>query len=79
MPKLEIPDVPDQLYRQIEESARRKGVPLGQEAAELLAKGAADDEAREAQLLAETRRDRESLDLYLTDADISEAKREGAA
>jgi hypothetical protein len=78
MPKLEIPDVPKHLYKWLRDSARRKGIPLGEEAVAVLAKGAANDDAREAALLAETRRGRRSLKgVYVTEADLQAAKQRG--
>ena len=78
MPKLEIPDIPETLFQQIVESARRKGVSPAQQAAEMLARGIADD-AAEATLMAEARRDRESLGAFATEPEINAAKRQGAS
>jgi plasmid stability protein len=78
MPNLEIPDMPDSLYKKIAELARSKGVPVEQEVKEILAKGLAADEAAEAELMAEIRRGREALgDIYLTEAEIQAGKRWG--
>lgn len=72
MPKVEIPDVPKELYDRIVELARSKDVSLGEEVLEILAKG------YEADFLAEVRRDREELKhIYLTDEQINDAKRWG--
>jgi hypothetical protein len=78
MPKLEIPDIPENLFQQIVESARRKGVSPAQQAADILARGIADD-AAEARLMAEARKDRESLAVFVTETELGAAKRQGAS
>jgi plasmid stability protein len=76
MRKLEILEVPDNLYDQIAEAARRKGVSISQEAADILARGITGDEAREVELLNEAREARKSMKgFFLTEADIQAAKR----
>jgi hypothetical protein len=82
MPKLEIPDVPENLYRQIAELARQNGTSLEEEAAQILARGIpggiATDDRAETLLLTEVRRTRQSLkDIYVTEEEIQAAKRRG--
>lgn len=71
--------IPQNLFHQIEDRARTQGTTVDDQAAELLAKALAED-PREAELLAEIRREREEMasrGVFLTNASIAEAKRWG--
>ena len=77
MRTLEIPNLPEPLYQQIERLARLRGRPVGDVAAEFLARGIAATEAAEETLLAEIRAEREEMarrGVFLTDEDIRRAK-----
>ena len=68
--------VPENLFHQIEERARTQGTTVDDQAAELLAKALAED-PREAELLAEIRKEREEMasrGVFLTNESIAEAK-----
>lgn len=80
MRTLEIANIPDELYEQIEKLARVKGCSVSALAADVLAKGMAGDEDREAALMAEIRAEREALakrGVWVTDEDIRSAKNWG--
>lgn len=70
-------NVPDELYRQIEEQAKRSGrSPMDQ--ARIMLEKALADELAEAQLLAEVRQGRVAHpDLFLTEPELQRAKRWG--
>jgi hypothetical protein len=71
--------LPKTLFLQIEERARTNGTSVDAEAAELLARALADD-AREAELLAEIRNERQEMadrGVFITDDFINEAKNWG--
>ena len=71
--------VPENLLHMIEARARNQGTTVDVQVAELLAKALAED-AREAELLAEIRKEREEManrGVFLTDDFINEAKRSG--
>ncbi len=79
MAPLQISDLPENIYRQLEQQAREIGVTVAKCAAMLLAR-AVEEEEREQHLLAEIRREREELarkGVYATQAIIDEAKRWG--
>lgn len=78
MARLEIPDLPENVYKEIVARARVHGVPAEQEAARILVNAIASDDEAEARLLAEIRAGREALgNLYVTEAELQEAKRWG--
>ena len=80
MRTLEIPNLPDELYQQIEKLARIHGRSVGEEAAEFLLRGLSNDEDREAMLMEEIRADREAMakrGVWITPEDIRAAKNWG--
>jgi len=71
--------VPDDLFKELEERARARGISVDGEAAELLAR-ALDRDKRESQLMSEIRKEREELarrGVFLTDEIIQQAKNWG--
>ncbi|HYO07711.1 MAG TPA: hypothetical protein VER17_01955 [Tepidisphaeraceae bacterium] len=76
MPRVEIADVPDDVYTELEARARQNGKSVGEQAADYLRQALAE-EAAEARLLAEIRREREALNVWVTDADLGQAKHWG--
>ncbi len=80
MATLEIPNLPDEVYRQIAEHARLRGRTVSQLAAELIAQALATDEQAEAKLLEEIRAEREALarrGVFITDEDIRRGREWG--
>jgi plasmid stability protein len=80
MRTLEIANLPDELYQQIEKLARVKGRSVSELAADMLAKGLAEDSDAEAALMAEIRAGREVManrGVWITDEDIRVAKNWG--
>lgn len=80
MPMLEIPNLPEELYQQIETLARVRGKSVSEVAADFLAKALADDEETEARLMAEIRAEREEMakrGVWITEEDINEARNWG--
>ena len=80
MRTLEIANLPDELYEQIEKLARVKGRSVNELAADMLAKGLAIDSEAEATLMAKIRADREAMaqrGVRITDEDIRVAKNWG--
>lgn len=77
MRTLEIANLPDELYEQIEKLARVKGWSVSELATDMLARGLATDSEAEATLMAEIRAERESMaqrGVKITDEDIRAAK-----
>lgn len=77
MRTLEIPNLPDELYQQIEKLARVRGKSVGEVAAEVIAKGLTGNDAAEAKLMSEVRAEREEMarrGVSITDADVRAAK-----
>jgi predicted transcriptional regulator len=71
--------LPDDLLKQIEERARERGRPVDMEAVQILRQFFEDD-AREAQMMEEIRKDREEAarqGLFIDDEFINQAKRWG--
>ena len=80
MRTLEIANVPDELYEQIEKLARVKGRSVSELAADMFVKGLAADPNAEALLMAEIRADREAMarrGVRITDDEIRTAKNWG--
>lgn len=80
MRTLEIANLPDDLYEQIEKLARVKGRSVGELAADMLAKGLSIDQEAEAALMAEIRAERDAMAMRgvkITDADIRASKNWG--
>lgn len=80
MRTLEISNLPDALYEQIEKLARVKGRSVGELAADMLAKGLSIDQEAEAALMAEIRAERDAMAMRgvkITDADIRASKNWG--
>jgi len=76
MARIETGEIPDDVYRRIEQKAIADGVTVPQEVAKLLERAIAEDE-EEARLMAEVRRERQALaakGVYLTDDFLTEAK-----
>lgn len=77
MPALEIPNLPEDVFKQIETLARVRGQSVGDVAADFLRKALTGEDEAEAKLLADIRREREELaakGVYLTKEMINEAK-----
>jgi hypothetical protein len=75
MKSLQIVELPDEVYDVIENRARQTGRSPAEQAAEMLARSAAE-ELREATLMEEIRKDREEMarkGVYLTEEDIQSA------
>lgn len=70
-------DIPERLYRKLEAQSKQQGLSVSDQAARVLAEALDADEAKEQALLAEIRRERESMGIYITEADLQEAKRMG--
>lgn len=81
MKTLEIPNLPDEIYEEIEKLARVRGKAVSEVAADFIAKGLRGDDIVEAQLLADIRADREEMARrgvpFLTEAALQQMKREG--
>jgi plasmid stability protein len=80
MPKLDLPNVPDRIYSTLQARAASHGRSVEEEALECLdAALRPPGESRDVEaVLDELRRFRESLgDIYLTEAELQCAKREG--
>jgi len=80
MKSLEIPNLPDEVYRQIEDRARASGKAVAELAAEMLSDAVAGDEAKEAALMAEIRAERDQMareGIFLTPEDVQRAKQWG--
>jgi hypothetical protein len=80
MRTIEIPDLSDEIYAQIEKLARVRGKSVAQQAAEFLQKAVGADEQAEEQLLADVRADRDAMakrGVFATDDDIKAAKNWG--
>jgi plasmid stability protein len=80
MRTLEIPNLSDELYQQIEKLAQLRGRSISEQATEFLARGVATDEARQAALLEEIRADRRAMaerGVWITDGDIRAARNWG--
>jgi predicted transcriptional regulator len=72
MAALQLVDLPDEVYRRLEQLARVEGKPLSDVAARLLAK-VLTPQIEEEQLLAEIRAEREAMakrGVFITDDDI---------
>lgn len=77
MRTLEIANIPDKLYEQLEKLARVKGCSVSEMAADMLAKGLAVDPDAESALMAEIRAERDAMakrGVWITDEDIRVAK-----
>jgi hypothetical protein len=80
MRAIKIPNVPDNLYLELEKLARVRGSSIADVAAEFLVRGLTSDDAHEARLLAELRSGREALSsrgVFASDEEIREAKKWG--
>lgn len=80
MRTLEMGNLPDELYEQIERLARVKGRSVGELVAAMLARAVALDADAEAGLMAEIRAEREAMakrGVLITDEDIRAAKNWG--
>jgi plasmid stability protein len=69
MRTLEISNLPDELYHQIEKLAQLHGRSISEEAADFLSRGLSQDDEREAKLMEEIRASREALarrDVHIT-------------
>lgn len=80
MRALEIPNLPDELYQELEKLARVRGSSISEVAAEFLARGLTGDDPHEARLLSEARAAREALadrGIFTTDEEVREAKKRG--
>lgn len=80
MRTLEIANVSDELYEQIEKLARVKGRSVSELAGDMLARSAAADPDAETALMAEIRAEREAMakrGVRITDEDIRVAKNWG--
>lgn len=80
MRTLEITDLPEDVYREIEKLARVRGTSLASVAAEILARGIGSEDPEEARLLAEIRADRDAMSkrgVYATEQEIRDARDEG--
>lgn len=79
MPKLELSDVPEQLYRRLEVRANQHGQSVENEAIGCI-QSALDGTRDPAQVLERARRLRKSLEpMFLTDEAIRAAREEGRA
>lgn len=77
MPTLEIPNLPPEVYQQIEKLARVRGKSVADVAADFLAKALTNDDEAEARLMAEVRADRERMaqrGVRLTETELREAR-----
>jgi plasmid stability protein len=77
---LQIPEVPDELYVELERRAKAEGTTLGAHAAELLARAVRVEESQEADLLAEIRAARSAMaaaGIVMTDEDLHDARNWG--
>jgi hypothetical protein len=80
MASLEIPNIPESLYREMEKLARVRGTTLAEVATSILARGIGPDDAYEKQLTAEIAKEREEMagrGVWVTNEDIQEAKNWG--
>jgi plasmid stability protein len=78
MRTLEIANLPDELYDQIEKLARVRNRSVSELAADLLTQALTGDDAREAALLAEVRAERERMNVpFLTEEELQRMKRWG--
>jgi plasmid stability protein len=80
MRSLEIPNLPDEVYAQIEKHARLRGKSVAEHAAEILAQSLATDDADDANLLQEIRADRQRLadrGVFITDDNLRRAQESG--
>jgi hypothetical protein len=78
MRAIEIPNVPENLYQELEKLARVRGSSIADVAAEFLVRSLTTDDAHEARLLAELRTGRDELanrGMFATDDEIREAKK----
>ena len=79
MKSLEIPNLPDEVYAQIEDAAKRRGLSVVDEAIQILKQGLAVGD-KEALLLAEARENREELarrGFFATPEDLNAAINRG--
>ena len=80
MKALEIPNLPDDIYDQIERLARVRGTTVANVAADFLTKALTGADEAEARLMADIRADREQMareGVWITDADIREGREWG--
>lgn len=78
MPTIAVTDLPDDLYRKLQERAAVSGRTIEQAVQDLIARALALDDAEEAKLLAEARADRERRpDLFVTESELQRMKRWG--
>ena len=80
MKSLEIPNLPDDLYAEIEKLASVRGVSVGEVAADVISKalGTETESAAESTLMAEVRAEREATaakGVFLTDEFLDQAKK----
>lgn len=77
MAALEIPNLPDDVFKQIETLARVRGQPIGDVAADFLTRALTASDEAEAELLASIRRERAEFaakGVYATKESIDDAK-----
>ena len=80
MRALEIANLPDDLYEQIEKLARVRGTSVGDVAADMIARALTGADEADARLMADIRAEREELarrGVWATREDIQEAKVRG--
>jgi len=80
MATLEIPNLPDELYREIEKLARVRGTTIAAVARDMLAKGMGGPDSREEKLLSDIRAEREAMarrGVNATEQEIREARDQG--